>query len=140
MSDEPLVLIADDSRSIVNIISVVLKARNIKTLEAYDGKEAWSLLQSRQPDLAVLDIVMPGKTGLQICSEIRASPELRHIPVLIMTSITKDSDLADGFWRLGTEADEFVTKPFDPFEIADKIERLLNRKRNTTGDTLSEAG
>lgn len=134
MREKPIVLIADDSRSIVNIISVVLKARNIETLEAYDGREAWKLFEEQEPDLAVLDIVMPGRTGLELCSDIRSHPRLNGVPVLIMTSITKDSDLADGFWKIGTQANEFVTKPFDPFDMADRIERLLRKVGKTVSD------
>lgn len=139
MQKKPLVLIADDSKSIVNIISVVLKARGIETVEAHNGNDAWKLLEERAPNVAVLDIVMPGKTGLELCSEIRSHPDLKDTRVLIMTSITKNSDLADGFWRIGTEANEFVTKPFDPFEIADKIERLLEKKGETRDNQTSVA-
>ncbi|HNT36801.1 MAG TPA: response regulator [bacterium] len=139
MREKPLVLIADDSRSIVNIVSVVLKARNIDTLEAYDGRQAWNLFEEHEPDLAVLDIVMPGRTGLELCSDIRSHPRLSHIPVLIMTSITKDSDLADGFWKLGTSANDFVTKPFDPFDIADRIERLLRKAQQISDRKSSDS-
>ena len=131
---KPTVLIADDSKSIVNIVSVVLRARGIETIEAYNGTKAWKLLESRDPDMAILDILMPGQDGLKLCGRIKAHPKMKTMPVMIMTSITKDSDLADGFWRLGTQADEFVTKPFDPFEMADKVEKLLKEKGILTGN------
>jgi len=79
------------------------------------------------PDLIVLDVLLPGVNGLDFCKQLKAKPLYRNIPVLMITVITRESDLADGFWKIGTGADDFVTKPFDPFDLADRIERLLTQ-------------
>jgi len=127
MCKKPVVLVADDARSIVDILSVVMKARDMEVLAAYNGGDAWDMIQESKPDLAVLDIVMPGINGLELCSKIKTHPDFHDMPVIMITSITKDTDLADGFWRQGTEADAFITKPFDPYELADQVERLLRQ-------------
>lgn len=121
------ILIVDDECSIVDTLSAVLSIRGFQVLEAYSGEMAQEILANPQerPDLIVLDILLPGISGLDICKQIKSHPDTKHIPVLMITVITRDSDLADGFWKIGTGADDFVTKPFDPFDLADRIERLL---------------
>lgn len=129
---KPTVLIVDDERSVVDTLSAVLSIRGFEVLEAYSGEMASRLLQEQpRPDLIVLDILLPGVSGLEWCQQLKADPELKQIPVLMITVITKDSDVADGFWRIGSGADDFVTKPFDPFVLADRIERLLARSQGS---------
>ena len=130
---KPTILIVDDERSVVDTLSAVLSIRGFEVLEAYSGEKASQLLQEQaRPDLIVLDILLPGVNGLELCQQLKADPELKNVPVLMITVITKDSDVADGFWRIGTGADDFVTKPFDPFVLADRIERLLARSQGTS--------
>ena len=130
---KPTILIVDDERSVVDTLSAVLSIRGFEVLEAYSGEMASQLLQEQpRPDLIVLDILLPGVNGLELCQQLKADPDLKDVPVLMITVITKDSDVADGFWRIGTGADDFVTKPFDPFVLADRIERLLARSQGTS--------
>lgn len=127
------VLIVDDERSIVDTLSAVLSIRGFEVLEAYSGEGARRILQEGQrPDLIVLDILLPGVNGLELCQQLKSDPEMKKVPILMITVITKDSDVADGFWRIGSGADDFVTKPFDPFVLADRIERLLARSQGAS--------
>ncbi len=121
---KPLVLILDDDPGVSETLKAVLEVRGYEVVTAAHGRTALNLLQERPPDVAILDILVPGIDGLTICRRMKSNPELMHIPVLIITVITKDSDLADGFWKMGSGADDFVTKPFDPFDLADRVERL----------------
>lgn len=114
----------DDDTAILETMAAVLEIRGYEVATADNGRSALSILKERRPDVAVLDILVPGIDGLTICRKIKTNPEFKAIPVLIITVITKDSDLADGFWKLGSGADDFVTKPFDPFDLADRVERL----------------
>jgi len=126
------ILIVDDEYSIVDTLSAVLSIRGFEVLEAYSGEMARQLLDEHpRPDLIVLDILLPGVTGLELCQQLQADPERRGIPVMMITVITNESDVADGLWKIGTAADDFVSKPFDPFDLADRIERLLARSRDT---------
>jgi len=127
------ILIVDDERSVVDTLSAVLSIRGFGVLEAYSGEMAQQVLEQHpRPDLIVLDILLPGVNGLELCQQLKADPELKSVPVLMITVITKDSDVADGFWKIGSGADDFVTKPFDPFMLADRIERLLARSKGTS--------
>jgi two-component system response regulator MprA len=124
------ILIVDDERSIVDTLSAVLDIRGFEVHEAYDGVACLKMLkEGLKPDLIVLDVLMPGLSGLDVCKQLKGDPQWENILVMLITVITKDSDIADGFWKIGTDADDFVTKPFDPFELADRIERLLSRRK-----------
>jgi CheY-like chemotaxis protein len=106
----------------------VLDIRGYQSMAAASAEKAWEVLgREAAPDLIVLDVLLPGVNGLDFCKQLKAKPLYRNIPVVIITGITRESDLADGFWKIGTGADDFVTKPFDPFDLADRIERLLTR-------------
>lgn len=93
-------------------------------MTADNGQRALSLMLERKPDVAVFDVIVPGMDGLTLTKKVKRHPDLADVPILIITVITKDSDLADGFWKMGAGADDFVTKPFDPFDLADRVERL----------------
>ena len=126
--NKAIILLADDQATITDILSVVLEARGFGVIKSHDGNDAWNQIENNLPDLAILDIVMPGMNGLDLCKKIKITEKTKNIPVIIMTAITQDTDLADGFWKLGTNADDFVSKPFDPYEFADKVEKLLADK------------
>jgi len=127
--NELTILIVDDERSIVDTLGAVLEIRGFQVREAYSGEMARKIVEERGcPDLIVLDILLPGVNGLDLCRQFKSDPRMKDVPVLMITVITQDSELADGFWNIGTGADDFVTKPFDPFDMADRIEHLLVRR------------
>lgn len=129
----PRILVMDDERTIVDTLSAVLDIRGFEVLTANNGNQAMRIIEEQRPDAAVLDVIVPGMDGLSICRRIKRDPDLQRMPVLMCTVITRDSDLPDGFWKMGCGADDFVTKPFDPFHLADRVERLLrihNRTEN----------
>ncbi len=122
---KPRILIVDDEKSIVDTLGAVLDIRGYQSMGAASAEKAWEVLgREAAPDLIVLDVLLPGVNGLDFCKQLKAKPLYRNIPVLMITVITRESDLADGFWKIGTGADDFVTKPFDPFDLADRIDRL----------------
>ena len=124
--EQGTVLVVDDERSIVETLSAVLEVRGFRVLEADSAERALRIIeQGPAPDAVVLDVLLPGISGLELCQMIRDNDQLKSVPVLMITVITRDTDLADGFWKIGTQADDFVTKPFDPFVLADRVERLL---------------
>lgn len=132
------VLIADDTQNIVSMLSSVLELRGFEVLTARNGREALAILERERPHVALLDIVMPGMDGLSLCKRIKGSPETAATVVIIITSITQDSDIPDGLWRTGTSADDFLTKPFDPFDLADRVERLC-AERGIAGEPKPES-
>lgn len=120
------ILIVDDDRTVIDTLSTVLDIRGFHILEADTGNKAMDLINRYKPDLILLDLMLPGVNGLDIFNKIKSNKHLSHIPILIITAITDGSTLSDNFWKEGTQADGFITKPFDPFQLADMVESLLN--------------
>ncbi|PGS55878.1 response regulator transcription factor [Bacillus sp. AFS041924] len=115
------ILIVDDDSHIRELLKMYLQSEGYSTFEAANGDEASALLESRQINLAIVDVMMPGKDGYQLCEEIR---EYYDFPVILLTAKSELSDKEKGF-AVGT--DDYLTKPFEPKEICFRIKALLRR-------------
>jgi CheY-like chemotaxis protein len=118
-------VIVEDESTVSDSLKMVLDLRGYKTWVAGSGQAGLDMLRRFKPDLLVLDLVLPGMDGLSVLEKIREDDGLRKIPVVIITVVTQDSNLADGFWQQAMGTAAFVTKPFDPFKVADKIDAIL---------------
>lgn len=116
------VLIADDEPNIVISVEFLLKREGFQVLVAGDGEEALVKLRSEKPDLIVLDVMMPRKTGFEVCQEMRADSELKAIPILMLTAKGRDTEVAKG---LALGADAYMTKPFSTADLVAKVRELL---------------
>lgn len=116
-----LVLVVDDSAPIRRMVSFAVEQRGHRTLEAADGVIAWRLMMEERPDLVVLDVMMPGPSGLEVCRAIRADPGLASVPVIILTAGGQEGMEADA---LTAGASAFLTKPFRPTELLDRVVSL----------------
>jgi two-component system cell cycle response regulator len=123
-------LVVDDEALICNGICRMLAGMDCveEIRSAFSGPEALEIMRTFSPDMVLSDILMPGMNGLDLCQKVKDDPRWSGIPIMIVTSATNDSDLADGFWKLGTPADAFVSKPFDPFDMADRVERMIRNR------------
>jgi DNA-binding response OmpR family regulator len=119
-----LVLVADDDVHIVELVTMYLARHGYRVEAAYDGSEALRKARELKPDLLVLDIMMPGEDGIQVC---RALSRPGGLPIIFLTARTSEIDKIAGL-RLG--ADDYVTKPFNPHELIARVEAVLRR----TGD------
>jgi two-component system, OmpR family, phosphate regulon response regulator PhoB len=108
------VLIADDDSSTRRLIRATLECDSYLLLEARDGDEAWQLLRQHHPRVAILDINMPGRSGLALTRDIRATPDLAATHVIILTAKAQMTDVATG---AAVGADAYLTKPFSPLEL-----------------------
>ena len=115
------VLVVDDEPTIREIVVSYLEREGFKTLEAADGNRARELLERDPPDLVVLDLMLPGTDGLELCRWIRSRSRL---PVIMLTARGEESDRIVGL-ELG--ADDYVTKPFSPRELAARVRTVLRR-------------
>jgi DNA-binding response OmpR family regulator len=122
----PLVLVADDDEHIVELVSLYLKRAGYRIEAAQDGNETLRKARELKPNLLVLDIMMPGPDGLQVC---RALSRKGDIPIILLTARTSDIDKVAGL-RIG--ADDYVTKPFNPDELVARVEAVLRRARTDT--------
>lgn len=121
------ILVADDDRHIVELLALVLRRAGFAIEAAYDGDEALRKATSLQPSLVVLDVMMPGQDGLQVCRALRARGA---VPIVLLTARGSDIDKIAGL-RLG--ADDYVTKPFNPDELVARIEAVLRRSNGNGG-------
>lgn len=108
------VLIADDEPSMRLLVTATIASDQIEVLEAADGDEAWELIERHRPDLVLLDVQMPGQTGVELTRSIRANPDLSRTRIVILTSKAQATDVASG---LAAGADLYLTKPFSPISL-----------------------
>ena len=117
------VLIADDEPNILVTLEFLMQREGHRVLLARDGDEALAQLRAHRPQLVLLDVMMPGKTGFEVCQVLRADEALAHTKVLMLTAKGRDTDVAQG---LGVGADAYMTKPFSTRELAAKVRELLS--------------
>jgi len=115
------VLVVDDDTKTVELVKLYLNRDGYRVLTAYDGAEALRLAREANPDLIVLDLMLPGIDGLEICRTLRNESD---VPIIMLTAKTTDEDKLTG---LGLGADDYVTKPFSPRELAARVRTVLRR-------------
>jgi CheY-like chemotaxis protein len=116
------VIVADDEPSVRLLVNATIGTDNYNIVEASDGDEAWSLIQKHRPQLVLLDVRMPRRTGLDILRAIKADPKLTATRVILMTASAQQSDIAAG---LTAGADFYLTKPFSPRDLLSKLDEVL---------------
>ena len=119
------ILVADDDVDIRELVEFKLSTLGHDVVAVGDGAAAVEACRSERPDLAVLDVMMPGVSGLEAIRAIRAIPELADLPVILLTARAQESDVETGF---DSGADDYVTKPFSPRELAERVEALLGAR------------
>lgn len=121
-----LVLVADDDPVVREVLQASLESRGYSVVAVADGSSAVEAAQRFTPSLALLDWLMPGMYGPDVCAALRAAPATATIPVVLLTTQGEERDVEHGY-RSG--ADEYVTKPFHPREVLAVVERLLAEAR-----------
>jgi two-component system phosphate regulon response regulator PhoB len=129
---KPRILLIEDERGLTDVLSYNLNREGYETLVAHDGTEGLRKAQMQLPDLVILDIMLPGIDGLEVCRQLRAGKQTSKIPILMLTAKSEEMDQVVGF-TVG--ADDYVTKPFS---VKVLLERVRALKRRT--DTLPESG
>jgi two-component system, OmpR family, KDP operon response regulator KdpE len=126
-SQKRLILIADDEIQVQTIVRRTLELEGYRVITANDGEEALSLFEEQTPDLALLDIMMPGMDGFALCERIR---EFSQVPIIMLTSKSEEEDKLRGF-ELGI--DDYIPKPFSRKELIARIKAVLRRSRSAAG-------
>lgn len=132
------VLVVDDEDNIIELIRLGLRYEGFEVEVASNGEQGLMLAQRINPDLIILDVMMPGINGLEVCRRLRSNPTTTDIPVLMLTA--KD-DVNDRILGLQTGADDYLTKPFDFYELLERIKAILRRQsRAKLAQNGGEAG
>ena len=135
--DAPLVLVVEDEPAQAEVLAYNLEREGYRIARAPDGEEAMERLGDERPDLVLLDWMLPGLSGIEVCRRIRARSETRDVPVLMVTARGEEADRVRG---LDTGADDYVVKPYSVQEVVARVRAHLRRTRPAaTGETLAYA-
>jgi CheY-like chemotaxis protein len=116
------VVIADDESSMRLLVHATIESDDYRVVEASDGTEAWALVQKLRPSLVLLDVQMPGQSGLEVLKLIKDDPSLASTRVILLTAKAQESDIESG---LIAGADFYLTKPFSPLDLLTRVEEAL---------------
>jgi len=122
VTDTRLVLCADDDEDILSLVSLRLRRAGFEVATAADGEEAVEIARARRPLLAVLDVMMPKRTGYEVLAALRADEALRGMKVILLSARVQESDVTRG---LDAGADAYLAKPFKAQDLVAKVEELL---------------
>ena len=125
MRTPPLILIVDDNPASLDILQTRLAANNYETLTATDGEEGLAMARDRQPDLILLDIMMPKMDGIEVCRRLKADPSLPFMPIIMVTAKADSNDVVAG---LEAGGDEYLTKPVDHAALIARVKSMLRIK------------
>lgn len=117
------ILIVNDEQNIVISLEFLMKREGYEVSIANDGEEAMARIRSEQPDLVLLDVMMPKKSGFEVCQEIKSDPVLKAVRILMLTAKGRDTEVAKG---LAMGADAYMTKPFSTKELVEKVRVMLS--------------
>lgn len=135
---KPKILLVEDDESLVELIRYNLGAAGFEVTSTPDGEDALVLAAEEAPDVVILDWMVEGVSGIEVCRRLRRSPATANVPILMLTARAEEADRIRG---LETGADDYLTKPFSPRELVARIKAVLRRLRPAlTGGTLDYAG
>lgn len=118
------ILVADDEPNIVISLEYLLKREGYAVIVARDGQETLDAIARELPDLVLLDVMMPKKSGFEVCQEVRANEALQATRILMLTAKGRDTDVAKG---LALGADAYMTKPFSTRELVEKVAQMVGK-------------
>jgi len=126
LSTKPRVLIVEDEDAQAEVLRYNFDREGFEVLLAGDGDEAMLAAEEQQPDLVLLDWMLPGTSGISVCQQLRARPETRALPIIMLTARSEEGDRIRG---LDSGADDYVVKPFSPSELVARVRAVLRRSR-----------
>lgn len=131
---ERTILVADDEPDILEILSFNLKNEGYKIVTANNGQQALQKAQTYRPDLIILDVMMPGKSGIEVCRLLRNKPEFKETIIIFLTAMNDEATEVSG---LETGADDYITKPISPKVLISRINALFRRIAKESGEVLN---
>jgi len=133
----PSILIVEDEAALVTLLRYNLERAGFGVAEALDGEEALTVIAERIPDLVLLDWMLPGVSGIEICRRLRRGAATRNLPIIMLTARSEEADRVRG---LECGADDYVAKPFSPAELIARINAVLRRIRPALAEEILAVG
>ena len=121
----PLVLVVDDNLQNLELLQVYLEDVDCETVAAYDGLEALEMVAKHEPDLILLDIMMPKMSGFEVCERLKNDPKTADIPIIIVTALHEFGDIERG---IDAGTDDFLSKPVNKLELITRVKTMLKLK------------
>lgn len=137
MDTKGTILIADDENDILEIIGYNLNREGYKVIEARDGNQALDLARKHQPDLIILDIMMPFKSGLEVCDILRKQPEFKDTLIIMLTALSDEGSHIKG---LDSGADDYISKPISPKVLVSRVNALFRRVQKESNQKVITIG
>ncbi len=131
------ILAVDDERHIVRLVQVNLERAGYQVVTAFDGREALEKVESENPDLVVLDVMMPYMDGFEVLQTLRKNQSTRDLPVIMLTAKAQDADVFRG-WQSGVDC--YLTKPFNPMELISFVKRIFTSMQESEGGNYIDLG
>src|SRR5213080_4487500 len=125
MSERPVLLIADDDEDVQRLLTLYVRPLDCEVLTARDGEEALAIAQARLPDLVLLDVMMPKRSGWEVCQALKAVQRTSHIAVVLVTG---RGDVKDRLTGLQLGADDYLVKPFNRDQVVKRVAALIDRQ------------
>lgn len=121
---KPKILVIEDEADILEVIQYNLEREGHKVIACRNGEQGLSRIRTDNPDLVILDLMLPGMDGVEVCRQVKSDPVTRAIPVIMVTAKAEESDIVLG---LGIGADDYIAKPFSPKELVARVKVVLRR-------------
>ena len=123
------ILVVDDEQDLVKLIRYHLEKDGYRVLSAYNGEDALFLSRKERPELLILDLMLPGMDGLEVCKKLKADRDLTNTAIVMLTAKGEEADITTGL-KLG--ADDYITKPFSPKELVARAQAVLRRTKSAS--------
>jgi len=120
------ILIVEDDHQTVKLIKFILEKDDYSTISAKDGEEGLQMARERKPDLIVLDLMLPGMDGYRVCEILKANPNTKEIPIIVLTALDTGPDFEKA---LEKKADWYITKPFEPQHLLKRVNYLIEKRK-----------
>jgi two-component system alkaline phosphatase synthesis response regulator PhoP len=121
----PTVLVVDDNVQNLELLQAYLEELDVNTVAAYDGQQAMDCIRTNEPDLILLDVMMPKMSGFEVCKRLKKDPKTSDIPVIMVTALNELGDIERG---IDSGTDDFLTKPVNKWELVTRVKTMLKLK------------
>jgi DNA-binding response OmpR family regulator len=121
------ILLVEDDVDFAEATKLILESKSYDVTVAYDGKEGLKKAQTEEPNLIILDVMMPEMDGYEVCAKLKADTKYRHIPILLLTAVGEAIPTTKYTTEMGmkTEADDYIPKPVEPIDLVERVENLF---------------